>query len=425
MLKKLGLILIALCALAVALPAQSKNPPVTIEYWTVYEKDSALLVTMQKAADILKARDNITVDIVSKGDAGFRELLTASAMSQSGPDLVFNWTGLADIVTGGMQGLHYPLNKGNLFTKAELAKLLLLDSCTDVKTGNVYGTATGNNYIAIAYNKEMMTKAGIDWSKFPAKWTYAQFLDVCKKLKAAGFAPFGYANKEGIFADWWHSFSFPSYVDKISDVIPYYGKKPIYNKVFDKFCKDWKAFYDAGYFVEGGNTISINDLWGQFTAEKCAIIPLFPALYSVYVNALGEDKVGIMEWPSMGGNGKLAMASPIYGDAIGITAWTKHPKEAAAFVKELVFNKEIVAEFVSQGLFPVNKEFKLTDFDIPGAELKRFAALHGQQTLYPEGHAFWVREYSSVVEKFCNSMVLGQITPQQYAAEIEAALKLK
>ncbi len=425
MLKKLGLILVALCALAVALSAQSKNPPVTIEYWTVYEKDSALLVTMQKAADILKARDNITVDIVSKGDAGFRELLTASAMSQSGPDLVFNWTGLADIVTGGMQGLHYPLNKGNLFSKAELAKLLLLDSCTDVKTGNVYGTATGNNYIAIAYNKDMMTKAGIDWSKFPAKWTYAQFLDVCKKLKAAGFAPFGYANKEGIFADWWHSFSFPSYVDKISDVIPYYGKKPIYNKVFDKFCKDWKAFYDAGYFVEGGNTISINDLWGQFTAEKCAIIPLFPALYSVYVNALGEDKVGIMEWPSMGGTGKLAMASPIYGDAIGITAWTKHPKEAAAFIKELVFNKEIVADFVSQGLFPVNKEFKLTDFDIPGTELKRFAALHGQQTLYPEGHAFWVREYSSVVEKFCNSMVLGQITPQQYAAEIEAALKLK
>ena len=423
--KKLVLVLMALCTVLVGLAAQSSNSPVTIEYWTVYEKDSALLKTMQKAADNLKAKQNITVNIVSKGDAGFRELLTASAMSQSGPDLVFNWTGLADIVTGGMQGLHLPLNKGNLFTKAELDKLLLLDSCTDPTTGNVYGTASGNNYIAIAYNKPMMVKAGLDPSKFPAKWTYAQFLDVCKKLKAAGIAPFGYANKEGIFADWWHSFTFPSYVDKIADVIPYYNKKPISNKVFDKFCKDWKAFYDAGYYVEGGNTISINDLWGQFTAEKCAIIPLFPALYSVYVKALGEENVGIMEWPSMGGSGKLAMASPIYGDAIGITAWTKHPKEAAAFIKELIFNKDIVKEFVAQGLFPVNKEFKLADFDIPGKELKRFAANHDKQVLYPEGHAFWTREYSSVVEKFCNSMLLGQITPKQFAAEIETALKLK
>ena len=42
---------------------------------------------------------------------------------------------------------------------------------------------------------------------------------------------------------------------------------------------------------------------------------------------------------------------------------------------------------------------------------------------YPEGHAFWTREYSSVVEKFCNSMLQGQITPRQYAAEIEAVLK--
>ena len=420
--KKLALATLVICVLLAGLSAQA---PVTIEYWTVYEKDSALITIMQKAADNLKERQNITVNIVSKGDAGFRELLTASAMSQSGPDLVFNWTGLADIITGGLQGLHMPLNKGNLFTKAELDKLLLIDSCTDPATGNVYGTATGNNYIAIAYNKQMMKKAGVDWTKFPAKWTYAQFLDVCKKLKAAGIAPFGYANKEGIFADWWHSFTFPSYLNKISDVIPYYNKKPIYNDVFAKFCKDWKAFYDAGYYLEGGNTISINDLWGQFTAEKCAIIPLFPALYSVYVGALGEDNVGIMEWPSMGGNGKLAMASPIFGDAIGITAWTKHPKEAAAFIKELVFNKDIVTEFVAQGLFPVNKEFKLTDFDIPGDELRRFAAVHGQQVLYPEGHAFWKREYSSVVEKFCNSMLLGQITPKQYAAEIEAALKLK
>ena len=417
--KKLVILGVMLCAVSIVAFAA---PAVSLEYWTVYEKDSALNKVMEAAAAKLKTSSNITVTIVNKGDSGFRELLTASAMSQSGPDLVFNWTGLSDIVTGGRQGLHYPLNKNNLFTKDELSNLLLLDSCTDPNTGDVYGTAYGNNYIAVAYNKQMMTQAGIDWKKFPLKWTYDQFLAVCKQLKAAGIAPFGYANKEGIFADWWFSFSFPTYVDKIIDVIPYYNKKPLYNDVFADVMNKWKAFRAAGYYLDGGNTISINDLWGQFTAKKCAIIPLFPALYSIYVKALGEENVGIMEWPSMGGRGKLAMQNPIFGDAIGITSWTKHPKEAAAFIKELVFDKGIVAQFVAQGLFPVDKRMPLSSFDIPGAELKRFASLHGTLPTYPEGHAFWSRPFSSAAEKFSNSWLEGQITAQQYAAELEAIL---
>ena len=187
--------------------------------------------------------------------------------------------------------------------------------------------------------------------------------------------------------------------------------------------KKWKDFRDAGCYLDGGNTISINDLWGQFTAQKCAIIPLFPALYSIYVKALGEDNVGIIDWPSMGGNGKLAMANPIFGDAIGITKWTKHPKEAALFIKQLVFNKDIVKQFVAQGLFPVDKRMNLSDFDIPGAELKRFASVHQTIATYPEGHAFWTRPFGSAAEKFSNSLLEGQIPAQQYAAELEAVLK--
>ncbi len=420
----LSLILIFLAASALSFAAgQKESGPVTLEYWTVYEADSALNKIFQAAAADLKGKENVTVNIVSKGDSGYRDLLTASALSQSGPDLLFNWTGLADFITSGRQGLNTPLNKNNLFTKEELSNLLLLDSVTDPTSGDVYGTAYGDNYIAIAYNKQMMTKAGVDWTKFPPKWTYDQFLAVCQKLKDAGIAPFGFANKEGVFADWWHSFSFPSYLDKITDVIPYYNKKPIYNDVFAAVMQKWKAFYDAGYYLPGGDTVSINDLWGEFTAQKVAIIPLFPALYSIYVKALGEDNVGIMEWPSMGGNGKLAPENPIFGDGIGIAKWTKYPKQAADFIKELVFNKDIVTQFVAQGLFPVDKQFKLTDFDIPGAELKKFAANHQNMPTFAEGHAFWTREYTAAAEKFSNSMLEGQITPQQYAAEIEAVLK--
>ncbi len=133
-----GIVLILCAASFLAFGTATKeSAPVNLEYWTVYEKDSALNKVMQAAAAKLQASSNITVTIVNKGDSGFRELLTASAMSQSGPDLTFNWTGLADIVTSGQQGLHLPLNKNNLFTKDELSNLLLLASCTDPVTGDV------------------------------------------------------------------------------------------------------------------------------------------------------------------------------------------------------------------------------------------------------------------------------------------------
>ena len=74
----LGVMLCAVSLVAFAAPA------VSLEYWTVYEKDSALNKVMEAAAAKLKVSDNITVTIVNKGDSGFRELLTASAMSQSG-----------------------------------------------------------------------------------------------------------------------------------------------------------------------------------------------------------------------------------------------------------------------------------------------------------------------------------------------------
>ncbi|MGA2379443.1 MAG: hypothetical protein ABSG85_09060, partial [Spirochaetia bacterium] len=80
------------------------------------------------------------------------------------------------------------------------------------------------------------------------------------------------------------------------------------------------------------------------------------------------------------------------------------------------------AQFVAQGLFPVDRRMKLTDFNIPGAELKRFAAVHQTIPTYPEGHAFWSRPFSSAAEKFSNSLLEGQIPAQQYAAELEAIL---
>jgi len=400
--------------------ALAKDEPVTLEYWVVHAEGGPHYKIFEKAADIVKEKYNITVNVVSKGTAGYRELTTACAMSQSGPDLMFMWPGLADMVTSGRQGLFLSLN--DLLTQEESNSLRLIDGCTDPESGDIYGVAYGYQYIAIAYNKILMDKAGIDYNNFPAKWNYDEFLEVCEELKSAGIAPFCFANKEGYFADWWHSFFIPSYVDKIEDVIPIYQDKPIYKEPFIAFCKNWKDFYQKGYYLEGGSTIGVAHLWGQLCNKDVAMATVFPSIMGIYVEALGEENVGLIEWPSMG-DGKLSKANPVYGDGMGITNWTKHPKEAFLYLKTLVFNKEIVKEFIKTGNPPICDKFSIADFEIKNPEVARYLKVHNQMPAFYEGHGFWTREYSQIIEKFCNLMLPGEITIEEYSEEIGAFLK--
>jgi ABC-type glycerol-3-phosphate transport system substrate-binding protein len=324
------------------------------------------------------------------------------------------------MVTSGRQGLLLPLN--DLFTQEEIDSLALIEGCTDPETGDIYGTAYAYNYIAVAYNKDYMEQAGLDYNSFPAKWNYDEFLDVCEKLKSAGITPFNFANKEGYFADWWHSFFIPTYVDKITDTIPLYQEKPICNEIFIDFCQNWKDFYQKGYYLEGGATIGIADLWGQLANGDVAMGTCFPSTLGTFTSTLGEEKVGLIEWPSMG-DGELSKANPVYGDGLGVANWTEHPEEAFLYLKTLILDEEIVAEFAAEGNPPVSNMYRLADFGIENPELIKYFESHDKMPTYTEGHSFWGREYSQIVEKFCNLMIQGEITIEEYCEEIEAGLE--
>ncbi|MCG2790613.1 MAG: extracellular solute-binding protein [Actinomycetia bacterium] len=398
---------------------EKERAPITLEYWTVMQEENPQMKAFKRAAEIVKEKYNITVNIVSKGDSGYRELLTASAMSQSGADILFEWSGLADMITSGRQELLLPLN--DYLTQEEINSLAGLSACTDPDTKDIYGVIYGSNYIALAYNKDLMEKAGIDYNSFPSKWTYDEFLTVCDKLKKAGITPMTFANQEGYYSDWWHSFFIPTYVDKIEDVIPYYQKTPIYKEPFITFCKNWKDFYDKGYYLDGGGTISIGELWNQFIDEKGALSVTFPSITGMYMDTLGPEKVGLIEFPSMG-DGKLSKENPIFGDGIGIANWTKYPEEAVIYLKTLIFEPEIIKMFAAMGNPPVYTKYTMADFPIENPEIAKYFDKHDKMPTFYEGHGFWTVEYSEATRKFCNMLLTGDISIEDYAQEIENAI---
>ncbi len=65
----------------------------------------------------------------------------------------------------------------------------------------------------------------------------------------------------------------------------------------------------------------------------------------------------------------------------------------------------------------------MNDFEIKSDEVKAYIDRHDQMGTYLEGHSFWSREYDAAILKFCNMLLSGEMTPEQYAKEIEAALR--
>jgi len=133
--------------------------------------------------------------------------------------------------------------------------------------------------------------------------------------------------------------------------------------------------------------------------------------------------VGIIEWPSMGGSGAMGKLNPIFGDGIGATKWTKYPEQAAQFIKILLFNEEIVGDFVAVGNPPVSTMFSMNDYEIKNEEVRAYIDRHDAMGTFLEGHSFWSREYDAAILKFCGMMLNGEITPKQYAQEIEDSMR--
>src|SRR5258707_2701272 len=120
------------------------------------------------ATEFAKRNPNITISIEQAGWSQYWDGLTTSLVSGTAPDVFTNHIG------------HYPelLNKGQLldiqpYVSAEKVdtSIYLVDPNLLVKDGKRYGLPQDWDTIAIFYNKDAVTKAGITDDEI-AKWTW-------------------------------------------------------------------------------------------------------------------------------------------------------------------------------------------------------------------------------------------------------------
>jgi raffinose/stachyose/melibiose transport system substrate-binding protein len=295
----------------------------------------------------------VTIEFSHQASDKAIEMLTAAAMSKSGPDIVSMWGGA--YVVSIKDSL---LDLSDYFTPEEIDAVQGWQN--HAVSDKYYGAPFQKVATAIYYNKSLFKDAGIDPEK-DYDGTYDGLLALCEKLKNAGITPL----IGGVAPGWLISFFEGSIF--ASQLTPGTAEKTLAEilageKNFATTPEMVAAFkasqdlYTKGYFNNDITTITTNETLTLFAGGKGAMVFCVSYAGSFLGEALGEN-LGILAMPS------LKADSPGFGAAVGgmglnaivATNYGKYPIESTNFIRFMKTYEEERNYVEDTGNLPVVK----------------------------------------------------------------------
>jgi multiple sugar transport system substrate-binding protein len=286
------------------------------------------------------------------------------------------------------------------------------------QNGKRFGIAGGVAATVMYYNKDMFEKAGID--RLPTN--FSQFLDVCERLKKAGFTPIvwngGFPN---ILANGPFSFGFankvvahtPDWKGRIADgtlKLANAGGADIFAKI--------RVPVQRGYVQPGYMRIGYDEGIKMFTDGKAAMA--FQGTWAAgrMMNGTGfKTGVFLPPWNDAG-----AAAVPVIGSETGFAVCETPKKEAALRFLEFV---------MGQG-FPIqqNKRQNISPFlEAPGAMVSdpQIVAYIAAASRAPvTGSPYYSMLPANTIDllhPLIQEVLFGTTTPQQAARKLEESIR--
>ena len=397
--------------------------PVELVFWMPVAQDDPHIALFAEIDKYMKEKYNISVKFEGQSMDAWSELLTTAGMSQTGPDLLFDWSGQAAVIADAKKNLFQPLN--DILPDGMYDQVSGWAGSTDID-GKIYAVPYDLAYAGLAFNKSLFDKAGIDYSDFPKLLYWEDFIDICSKLKAAGINPIGFANKEGYYGEWWIASTIPSYFDTNAEMAEYFKSSSMNTQPMLDVLEKYKTLYDEGYFLKEGLTLDhTNNTQQLFISEKVAMQYSSPLYYKTYADALGADKVGVAYWPNFSSEGALSKNMVgIYNHVIGVTPWTEHPEEALLVLQELCatdWGAENVNKII--GSTPSFKGWKadFTEETDWTKYVKSVVELLSKGEAGSYAYDTWDAEFASSIYKFNGLFLSGDMTAEEFAKELDAA----
>lgn len=179
--KLLSFLLVLTMLLSVSALASAEGK--TIVYWSMWESTEPQGQVIQKAVDAYMAASGNTVDLQFKGRTGIREGLEPALEAGTVIDLFDEDIDRVNKMWGKYLLDLEELSKAGDYEVTAIAGLI--GACREVGGGTLKSIPYQPNVFNVFYNKEIFAEAGI--TAEPTTW--AEFLDVCEKIKAAGYIP--------------------------------------------------------------------------------------------------------------------------------------------------------------------------------------------------------------------------------------------
>ena len=280
--------------------------------------------------------------------------------------------------------------------------------------GKVYAMPYANDFRIAYYNKKQFEKANIN--KEPKTWTDVE--NACKAIKKDNIVKYPFSIPLGSDENATTTFMWLAYTR--NGIV--FNKDNTLNKgsaldtlkFIDRLNKD-------GYINPANRTSSGMDAYKQITKGETSFM-VGPSSFVTRVNDPKESKVVDEIDPIMipGKTGKAKVTVP-YPEAIGISKFTKKQKACEEFVKwynspetQIELNKEL-------NVMPTRISIlkKLVD----EGKIKNASALLEEAKIvtspFPNGVPKYYAKMSSEIFNTINQMVIGKLTPEKAAEQME------
>ena len=297
----------------------------TLVYWSMWESTEPQGQAIQEAVDAYTAETGVKVDLQFKGRTGNREALQPALDGGTQIDIFDE-----DIDRVNSMYAKYLLDLEDLVKESgyeDTAIPGLMSACRDAGGGTLKTIPYQPNVFAFFYNKDLFEQAGVE--KEPTTW--AEFLDVCQKLKDAGITPMTMDDAYATSVIGYHLARLVG-EEKVVEIVTE-GKWD--DPAVLQMAQDIEELAKNGYYSEmvGSN------VWpaGQNTELALGTAAMYlngSWLPNEVKDMAGEDfKWGCFAYPELE-NGSNGIETNNFGAQVfGINKDTKMPKEAFDLVK--------------------------------------------------------------------------------------------
>lgn len=324
-----------------------------IMWWWGEQEFAGLTKWLEDTIAIFEQENpNVTVEPTLQATENvFSDFPTAAAAGNP-PDLQYMWNGVY-CMDWAWLGYVEPLN--NYFTPEELDRIYATLPLTTFE-GKHYRAGWYAFAFGWVYNKAILKEAGVSTDMIPPK-TWGEWLEVCQKVKDAGYIPISFGSKDKLLGDWLQALLLYQSLDDYSDVVKLSTGELNWDD--PKYYEHWvrlKELWDNEYINEDVNSLDLYQGQEMFSNGESAFTLAVGSIVPSIQSKLGVENVGYMDTPIFG-RGVLANKSIYDVQGIGISSGSQNKELAAEFIRLMHREDRVNAIYEDLGGFPADKGF--------------------------------------------------------------------